>query len=96
MKAATAEKTANTGVLNTWREKRLNSYTAQITTGDKFTIDLQQPCRNCKKSWPDTTMSLSHNIDLKPPKTQTRLQIISGTSMTAYGRRNYSGQEVTH
>ena len=50
MKAATAEETANTGVLNTWRGKKLNSYTAQITTGDKFTIDLKQPCKNCQKS----------------------------------------------
>ena len=63
-----AEETANTGVLNTWCGKKLNSDTAQIATGDKFIIDLQQPCRNCQKSWPDTITSLFHNIDLEPPK----------------------------
>ena len=63
-----AEETANTGVLNTWCGKKLNSYTAQIATGDKFIIDLQQPCRNCQKSWPDTITSLFHNIDLEPPE----------------------------
>ena len=67
MKTVTAEKTANPGVLTHGAEK-LNSYTAQITTGDKFTIDLQQPCRNCRTPWPDTITSLSHNIDLKPPE----------------------------
>ena len=44
-----AEETSNTGVLNTWCGKKLNSYTAQIATGDKFIIDLQQPCRNCQQ-----------------------------------------------
>ena len=67
MTIATAEETANTGVLTHGADK-LNSYTAQITTGDKFTIDLQQPCRNYQTPRPDTIMSLSHNIDLKPPE----------------------------
>ena len=63
-----AEETSNTGVLNTWCGKKLNSYTVQIATGDKFIIDLQQPCRNCQTSWPDTITSLFHNIDMEPPE----------------------------
>ena len=63
-----AEETSNTGVLNTWCGKKLNSYTAQVATGDKFIIDLQQPCRNCQTSWPDTITSLFRSIDLEPPE----------------------------
>ena len=42
-----ADEITITGVLNTWCGKKLNSYTAQIATGDKFIIDMQQPCRIC-------------------------------------------------
>ena len=42
-----ADEITITGVLNTWCGKKLNSYTAQIATGDKFIIDMQQSCRAC-------------------------------------------------
>lgn len=61
-----ADETANTGVLSTWCGKKLNSYTAQVATSDKFIIDLHQPCRNCQITWPDTLTSLFHSIDLEP------------------------------
>ena len=57
------DETTIMGVLNTWCGKKLNSYTAQIATGDKFIIDMQQPCRNCQKSWRDTITSLFHSVD---------------------------------
>ena len=63
-----ADETANTGVLNTWCGKKVNSYTAQVATGDKFIIDLQQPCRKYQRTWPDTITSLFHSIDLEPPE----------------------------
>ena len=55
-----ADETTNTGVLNTWCGERLNSYTAKIATGDKFIIDIQQPCRHRQKSWPDTSEMFSN------------------------------------
>ena len=82
-----AEETSNTGVLNTWCGKTLNSYTAQVATGDNFIIDLQQPCRNCQKSWPDTITSLFHSIDLEPRRIQTRNRTTSRPSMMACGAR---------
>ena len=63
-----AEEASITGVLLTWCGKKLKSYTAQIATGDKFTIESQQPCRICQKSWPDTITSLFHNIEPEAPE----------------------------
>ena len=64
-----AEETKATGVLITWCWKKLNSYTSQLATGDKFSIDTQLPCRICQRSWPDTITSLFHNIEPEDPET---------------------------
>ena len=63
-----AEETSITGILLTWCGKKLNGHTAQIATGDKFTIESQQSCRMCQKSWPDTITSLFHNIEPEAPE----------------------------
>ena len=63
-----AEETSITGILLTWCGKKLNGHTAQIATGDKFTIESQLPCRICQKSWPDTLTSLFHNIEPEAPE----------------------------
>ena len=63
-----AEETNVTGVLITWCGKKLSSYTAQIATGDKFTIETQLPCRICQKSWPDTITSLFQTTEPEEPE----------------------------
>ena len=63
-----ADKTNTTGVLTTWCGTKVNSYTAQLATADRFLIDMHQPCRKCRKSWPDTITSLFHNIEPEKPE----------------------------
>ena len=52
------EEDGKTGVLNTWCGIKLNIYTAQCETADKFTFEQHQPCRKCQKTWPDISSVL--------------------------------------